>query len=183
MLVNKQLGYKNNSNLANNEEIDKGYRQKKNYSFKSLFTLFSYEMFGCLFTLLNSDLKIWSAWFRYFICVLTQYKKPQGSISFNKKAHFFWLTRYIWMQVFFHNNFRKYFTTTQRSTGKTKFGVCLRARRVTLRRLTCQNISKEKPHAPWVTPTFSKLLWASSISTILCWSLKGGCFSQSSLVS
>ena len=51
-------------------------------------------MFGCLFTLLNSDLKIWSAWFRYFICVLTQYKKPQGSISFNKKAHFFWLTRY-----------------------------------------------------------------------------------------
>ena len=96
MLVNKQLGYKNNSNLANDVEIDEGYRQKKNYSFKSLFSLFSYEMFGCLFTLLNSDLKIWSAWFRYFICVLTQYKKPQGSISFNKKAHFLWLTRYFW---------------------------------------------------------------------------------------
>ena len=58
MLVNKQLGYKNNSNLANNVEIDEGYKQKKNYSFKSLFSLFSYEMFGCLFTLLNSDLKI-----------------------------------------------------------------------------------------------------------------------------
>jgi len=29
MLVNKQLGYKNNSNLANNVEIDEGYRQKK----------------------------------------------------------------------------------------------------------------------------------------------------------
>ena len=27
MLVNKLLGYKNNSNLANNEEIDEGYRQ------------------------------------------------------------------------------------------------------------------------------------------------------------
>ena len=39
MLVNKQLGYKNNSNLANNVEIDEGYRQKKNYSFKSLFSL------------------------------------------------------------------------------------------------------------------------------------------------
>ena len=52
MLVNKQLGYKNNSNLANNVEIDEGYKQKKIYSFKS------YEMFGCLFTLLNSDLKI-----------------------------------------------------------------------------------------------------------------------------
>ena len=50
MLVNKQLGYKNNSNLANDVEIDEGYRQKKNYSFKSLFSLFSYEMFGCLFT-------------------------------------------------------------------------------------------------------------------------------------
>ena len=65
MLVNKQLGYKNNSNLANNVEIDEGYRQNKNYSFKSLFSLFlamiSSEMFGCLFTLLNSDLKIWSA--------------------------------------------------------------------------------------------------------------------------
>ena len=58
MLVNKQLGYKNNSNLANNVQIDEGYKQKKNYSFKSLFSLFSYEMFGCLFTLLNSDLKI-----------------------------------------------------------------------------------------------------------------------------
>ena len=50
MLVNKQLGYKNNSNLANNVQIDEGYKQKKNYSFKSLFSLFSYEMFGCLFT-------------------------------------------------------------------------------------------------------------------------------------
>ena len=49
MLVNKQLGYKNNSNLANSVEIDEGYRQKKNYSFKSPFSLFSYEMFGCLF--------------------------------------------------------------------------------------------------------------------------------------
>ena len=62
MLVNKQLGYKNNSNLANNVEIDKGYRQqKKIIAFKSLFSLFSLfssEMFGCLFTLLNSDLKI-----------------------------------------------------------------------------------------------------------------------------
>ena len=29
MLVNKQLGYKNNSNLANSVEIDEGYRQKK----------------------------------------------------------------------------------------------------------------------------------------------------------
>ena len=69
------------------------------YSFKSLFSLFSSEMFGCLFTLLNSDLKIWSAWFRYFICVLTQCKKPQGSISFNKKAHFLWLTRYIYSKL------------------------------------------------------------------------------------
>ena len=59
-------------------------------------------MFGCLFTLLNSDLKIWSAWFRYFICVFTQYKKPQGSISFNKKAHFFWLTRYFQPNLGFH---------------------------------------------------------------------------------
>ena len=58
MVVNKQLGYKNNSNLANNVEIDEGYRQKKNYSFKSLFSWFCYEMFGCLFTLLNSDLEI-----------------------------------------------------------------------------------------------------------------------------
>ena len=82
MLVNKQLGYKNNSNLANDVEIDEGYRQKKNYSFKSLFSLFSYEMFGCLFTLLNSDLKIWSVWYTI-------------KISFNKKAHFFWLTRYL----------------------------------------------------------------------------------------
>ena len=31
----------------------------------------------------------------YSICVLTQYKKPQGSISSNKKAHFFLLTRYL----------------------------------------------------------------------------------------
>ena len=52
-------------------------------------------MFGCLFTLLNSDLKIWSAWFRYFICVPTQCTQPQGSISFHKKAHFLWLTRYF----------------------------------------------------------------------------------------
>ena len=29
MLVNKQLGYENNSNLSNNVEIDEGYRQKK----------------------------------------------------------------------------------------------------------------------------------------------------------
>jgi len=102
MLVNKQLGYKNNSNLANNVEIDKGYKQKKNYSLKSLFSMFSYEMFGCLFTLLNSDLKIWSAWFWYFICIPTQCKKPQGSISFNKKAHFFWLTRYIYIYTYIY---------------------------------------------------------------------------------
>ena len=49
MLVSKQLGYKNNSNLANNVQIDEGYKQKK---------IIAYEMFGCLFTLLNSDLKI-----------------------------------------------------------------------------------------------------------------------------
>ena len=62
MLVNKQLGCKNNSNLANDVEIDEGYRQKKNHSFKSLFSLFlamiSFEMFGCLFTILKKILKI-----------------------------------------------------------------------------------------------------------------------------
>ena len=117
MLVNKQLGYKNNSNLANNVQIDEGYKQKKNYSFKSLFSLFSffsYEIFVCLFTLLNSDLKIWSAWFRYFIYVLTQYKKTQGCISFNKKAHFFWLTRYVdgWTDSLLH----------ERTDGRTDQG-------------------------------------------------------------
>ena len=34
MLVNKQIGYKNNSNLANHVKIDEGYMQKKIYSFK-----------------------------------------------------------------------------------------------------------------------------------------------------
>ena len=38
-------------------------------------------MFRCLFTRLKKILKIWFSWFSIFICVFTQCKKPQGSIS------------------------------------------------------------------------------------------------------
>ena len=40
MLVNKQLGYKNNSNLANNVQIDEGYKQKKIIALSHCFPCF-----------------------------------------------------------------------------------------------------------------------------------------------
>ena len=61
--------------------------------------MISFEMFGCLFTILKKILKIWFSGFRIFICVFTQCKKPQGSISFNKKVHF-WVTFLCWPGIY-----------------------------------------------------------------------------------
>ena len=47
MLVDKQLGYENNSNLANNVEIDEGYRQKKKMIALRPFLVFSLFLCCC----------------------------------------------------------------------------------------------------------------------------------------